>query len=141
MSETTAKPFDIGDIEDVIEAEYTLRDPVTNSPTGIVFKLGGPEHRPRKRLMNDRLRRMAAQASKTGRVPVPDPTEADEIEVDLLVASTIGWSGLVLNGKAIEYSPEAARQLYTDPKRRWLRNQVKEALDDRELFTRRSGGN
>lgn len=139
MSDKTAPAFDIADFEDIPEAEYVLRDPVSNAATGVVFRLGGPEYRPRKRLMQDRLRRMANIASKTGKVPVPDPTEAEEIEVDLLVAATIGWSGLVLGGKPLEYSPAAARDLYSDPKRRWLREQVKAALDDKELFTQRSG--
>lgn len=138
MSEKTSTVFDIDSVEDIPEAEYELKDPTTNGSTGVIFRLGGPEHRPRKKLMQDRLRRMANQASKTGRVPVPDPVEAEEMEVEMLVAATIGWAGLVSGGKPLEYSPAAARDLYSDPRRRWLRDQIKAALDDRELFTRRS---
>lgn len=134
----TAKAFDIADVEDLVEVEYEVKDPLTSSPTGIVFKLGGPEYGPRKRIVSDRTRRMAITASKTGKVPIPGPEEAEELETDLLVAATIGWSGLVSGGQPVPFSKEAAAKLYTDPRRRWLRQQIKDALDDRELFTRRS---
>ena len=132
------KGFDIADVEDVVEAEVEIKDPVTNAGTGIIFKLGGPEYGPRKRIVSDRTRRMAVTASRTGKVPIPGPEEAEELETDLLVAATIGWSGLVLHGEPLPFSKEAALKLYTDPRRRWLRQQVKDALDDRENFTRRS---
>jgi hypothetical protein len=42
-----------------------------------------------------------------------------------LVANTIGWEGA-----AVPYSPQAALALYSDPKRQWLRSQVRAALDE-----------
>jgi hypothetical protein len=38
----------------------------------------------------------------------------------------------------VPYSAAAARALYTDPARVWLREQVATALEEREAFTRRS---
>jgi hypothetical protein len=49
------------------------------------------------------------------------------------VACTLGWTG-----SSLPYSAEAARKLYSDPKRRWLCDQVQAALDERELFMRSS---
>ena len=43
-----------------------------------------------------------------------------------------------LTGSAQPLSPDAARRLYGDPKRRWLCAQVRDALDERELFTQAS---
>ena len=53
--------------------------------------------------------------------------------VELMVASTLGWTGA-----ATPYTTDAARALYSDPKRRWLCDQVRQALDERELFMRSS---
>jgi hypothetical protein len=36
----------------------------------------------------------------------------------------------------VPFSPAEARRVYSDPKRRWLRDQVAAALQERELFTR-----
>ena len=43
--------------------------------------------------------------------------------------------GSKINVRMTPYSREAARKLYSDPKRRWLRDQVASALNERELFT------
>ena len=52
-----------------------------------------------------------------------DPEDDEADQVDMLVSCTLGWTGA-----AVPFSPQAARALYTDPKRRWLRDQVQAAL-------------
>lgn len=128
MDKTEA--FNLDDFEDVTSADVRIKNPVTGAPTGMVVTLAGPEHADRKRLTFTRQRRMRAALAKTGRVPVSDPEEDDADEIDMLAACTLGWSGA-----SVPFSPAEARRVYSDPKRRWLRDQVAAALQERELFT------
>lgn len=126
-----AAGFDFDAFEDVDRADVRIKDPVTGAPTAMVVTLAGPEHPDRQRLVFARQRRLRAALSKTGRVPVSDPEEDDSDQLEMLLACTLGWAGAKL-----PFSRDAARALYTDPRRRWLRDQVLEALERRELFTR-----
>ena len=89
----------------------------------------GPEHPERKRLVFARQRRLRATLAKTGKVPVSDPEEDEAEELDTLVACTLGWAGA-----SEAFSRDAVRRLYA--KKRWLRDQVAAALQERELFIR-----
>ncbi len=124
--------FDPFSIEDVLSGVLRVRDQ-TGALTPWAITLAGPEHPDRKRRLFARQRRMRAQLAKTGKLPTSDPEDDDADQVDDLVACTLGWEGAVL-----PYSPENARKLYADTKRRWLRDQVQAALDERELFMRSS---
>jgi hypothetical protein len=130
--------FNIDDYEDVTSGTVTIKNPATGAPTPVKFVLAGPEHAIRKRASFDRARRMRAGLMKTGKVQLGDPEEDELEETDQLVAFTLGWENLVIGGKPVTFSADVARQLYTDPKRRWLRDQVKAALDEREAFIQRS---
>lgn len=127
----TDDTFNLDDFEDVTSAEVRIKNPSTGAPTPMVVTLAGPEHADRKRLTFARQRRLRGALAKTGRVPVSDPEDDDADELDMLVACTLGWVGA-----SVDYSRGEARRLYADPKRRWLRDQVAAALQERELFTR-----
>lgn len=129
---TTAPVFDFASIEETTTGEHRVRTPA-GEPTPMVITLAGPEHPERKRRLLAKQRRLRAQLSKTGKMPISDPADDEADELDELVACTLGW-----DGAAVPYSTEAARALYSDPKRRWLRDQVAAALQERELFTRSS---
>lgn len=124
--------FDFETIEDTTTGEHRVKAP-SGEPTAMVITLAGPEHPERKRRLMAKQRRLRAQLAKTGKMPVSDPADDEADEIDELVACTLGWLGA-----AVPYSPAAARALYSDPKRRWLRDQVAAALQERELFTRAS---
>ena len=64
---------------------------------------------------------------------ISDPEDDAADDLELTVACTLGW-----RGAAQPYTPAAARALYADPKRRWLRDQVQAGLQDRALFMRSS---
>jgi hypothetical protein len=125
--------FDFTAYEDTDSADVRIKDPKTGAATSMVVQLAGPEHPARKRITLARQRKMRQVLSRTGKLPMSDPEDDEADQVDLLVASTIGWTGA-----ATPFSTKAATDLYNDPKRRWLRDQVQTALDDRELFTRSS---
>lgn len=56
----------------------------------------------------------------------------EDEQVQVLTACTIGWKGLVMNGKPFEFSPANAKTLYNQFS--WLRDQVDEFINDRKNF-------
>jgi hypothetical protein len=133
--------LDIDEFEDVVSTVVVLKDPMTGGSTSATITLAGPEHPMRKRFTLDRARRLRAGFQKTGKIQLGDPEDDEADEVDFLVASTLGWSGLRSAGEELPFSAAAARQLYLNPKRRWLREQVKAALDEKDRFIQRSATN
>lgn len=130
--------FDLDTFEDISAGDYTVKHPETNQPTPIVVTLAGPEHPNRKKIAFAHQRRLRKVLQQTGKLQLADPEEEEADEVDMLVACTLGWKGISIGGKPLAHSAEAARQIYSDPKRRWLRDQLKAALNEREHFIKRS---
>ena len=126
--QTSAAVFDPYSIEDVLTGTLRVRD-ADGALTSWTITLAGPEHPDRKRRLFSRQRRLRAALAKTGKIPTSDPEDDDADQLDDLVACTLGWEGA-----ALPYSPQAARTLYADTKRRWLREQVAIALEERALF-------
>jgi hypothetical protein len=119
-----------------VDASVVIKNAATGAPTAMVVKLAGPEQPERKRRLFARQRRLRAAMVKTGKLPTSDP-EDDEIQaVDELVACTLGWENPY--SWCGQFSPEAARKIYSNPERSWFRQQVQEAIDDLALFTRSS---
>jgi hypothetical protein len=129
----TLPVLDLDAFEDVDRADVRIKDPTTGAPTAMVITLAGPEHPDRKRLVFARQRRLRAVLAKTGKLQVSDPEDDAADQLDMLVACTLGWAGA-----SVPFSRDAARKLYGDARRGWLRDQVQAALDERELFTRSS---
>lgn len=136
---TPAAPaaFDLDDFEDLQTATVVLKNPVTGEPTSSTIEIVGPEHPTRQGIVMARARRIRAEFQKTGKVPVSDPVEDVEADTDLLVSSVTGWN-LTQGGKPLEFSAAAARALFTDPRKQWVRVQVRKALDEAERFIRNS---
>lgn len=61
-----------------------------------------------------------------------DYTISDEDACEMLAECTIEWSGIDEKGKALEFSEEAARDLYT--RYIWVREQVDIFINDRANF-------
>jgi hypothetical protein len=85
-------------------------------------------------LIQRRVNRL--QRNKKNTASVGD-LENDSIE--LLVAVTVGWSGIAFEGQPFAWSPENAKKLYTDFA--WIREQAYEAVNDRGNFLPRSASN
>lgn len=132
--------LDLEDYDDVSTGTLTVLNPETQAPTTSKITLASREHQSRKQIDLARTRKLRNAFNQTGKVPVSDPVEDYEDETDYLVASTLGWS-LAKGGQPLEFSPAAARQLYTDPKKHWLRAQVVAALNKDSLFIKDSGKN
>jgi hypothetical protein len=126
--------LDLDAFEDVQIATVVLKNPATGAPTGATVEIIGPEHPTRKKITMDRMRKARANFQRDGKIAVTDPLDDIDDETDFLVACTAGWSGLTSGGQLLPHSAEEARRLYTDPKKQWLRAQVKKAIDDATRF-------
>lgn len=136
MDQPTSTPapadFDFDAFEDVSTAVLRIKTP-DGLPTAMSITLAGPEHPERKKRGFVRQRKFRQEFAKLGKMPVSDPADDYDDETDELVANTLGWEGA-----RVPYSAQAARALYVDPKRQWLRAQVAAALNERDRFTRSS---
>lgn len=131
--------FDLTQISDAPSAEFAVLHPITKEPIGVTLTLAGPEHQARKKLRIEHQRRVRARIQKAGKLVLDDPESDAAAQVDVLVASTLGWKGLQRDGVEVAFSESAARELYEDKRLAWLREQVLNALDERELFIQTSG--
>jgi hypothetical protein len=129
--------LDLDDYEDIAAGKLVLLNPKTNEPTTSFIDLASPEHQARKRIDLARTRKLRSEYSQTGKVPSTDPVDDIEEETDYLVAATLGWN-LTQGGAPVEFSADAARKLYTDPKKQWVRAQALAGLRKTELFIKTS---
>lgn len=138
--EESVDVFDIDDFEDVNTGELVIKHPETGRPTGLVLILAGPEHPIRKKKKFQRLRDLRKEASKTGKVKFDDPAEEDDQTTMDIAECILGWRGMVKGGVVVPFTYEAAVRAMRDPKRRWLRAQAKEGLEETELFIKACDG-
>jgi hypothetical protein len=129
--------LDLDDFEDMPTGKLVLLNPKTKEPTSSHLVLASPEHEIRRRLDMKRTREMRAQFQATGKMPTSDPIDEIEEETDYLVAATLSWN-LTQNGKPVEFSAATARILYTDPKKKWFRDQALAGLAKSEIFIKTS---
>jgi hypothetical protein len=136
-SHPVSAPVASFDLESVISldvAELQLRHPATRAPLPAFIQLAGPDHEIRRNLLHALMRERRQEFLSTGRAVPRDPAEDAADEVRVLVASTLGWRGLMRGGKVIEFSAGACAELYGDPRMAWVRDQVKAGADDAKLF-------
>lgn len=129
--------LDLDDYEDIPTGTLVLLNPATQEPTTSHIILASPEHESRKRIDLARTRKLRSEYAQTGKMPRTDPVDDIDDENDYLVAATLGWS-LTQGGAPVAFSADAARKLYTDPKKQWLRAQALAGLRKTELFIKDS---
>jgi hypothetical protein len=128
------KCFNLDQYEEMSEGVVRIKDPADGLPTDATVTIAGPNHPERKRIVHARQRKMRAAFQKTGKLQFADPAEEEEEDIQLLVACTFDWSNVGLGGQLVPFSREEAKRIYSDPKYRWFRDQVREGLDAREIF-------
>jgi len=82
-----------------------------------------------REFQRERIAKMTRNRKKT-----IDYTVGDEDACTLLAECTVGWEGIELDGEAIEFSKEAAYDLYLSQS--WIREQVDMFIGDRANFFR-----
>ena len=126
--------MDIKALEQQDTAEHVLLTP-SGDRTDVVFILAGPTHAIRLALEKRNTARGLREFNKKGRAQLPeDADELIEQQVDRLVAYTLGWTNLEMEGAAYAFTAENARKLYANNRYGWLRDQIDEALRTAENF-------
>lgn len=90
-----------------------LLDPVTGEATGAALTLRGRDAPTLKAIELEQRRRRLEQLARDG-IDRVEPQQRDEEELEMLVAATVGWEGLELDGEAVPFSAEKARWFYTE---------------------------
>lgn len=137
----TAKPksFDLASLDTIAACnkpfDVEIIHPVTQEKTGVVFTVVGKDsdvYRAKiKAMANENMTREALMARR-GKADIQTIDKLESKNIDALVAATVGWSNVELDGEALEFNAANARKVY----QRILpvREQVLEAVNDLELF-------
>jgi hypothetical protein len=125
--------LDIDAYDDVPSGKLVLVNPKTKEPTSTYIELASPEHESRKRIDLARTRKLRAEFAATGKMPASDPLDDLEDETDYLVASCLAWN-VTSGGRPLEFTPANVRALLVDPKKQWIRQQVRAGINKTELF-------
>ena len=133
LDKAQTPPLDLDALVQTDTAVLVIRHPVTGAASATTVTIAGPEHPVRKAIVFGRMRAARKEFEKTGAIHVTDPVDDEADETDLMARCTLGWN-LTAGGVPIEFTLDAARAIYGDPKRRWLRGQVKVGLDQLDLF-------
>lgn len=136
--------LDLATLDARDEGDLVIRHPATLQPTGWTWTFYGPGHPVTvalaDRATRDALRKAQSrrQAQANGRKwKDEEPLEVETIRRDnvaAIVERTKAFSPVKLDGKLIEFSPEAASALLLDRKKGWLLTQVMEYLSDEVNF-------
>lgn len=122
--------MDLALYEQKEQCEYQLETPAGDK-LDVVFQLAGPNHPKRKDRERRQLARSLREFNRSGKRTVEDdPDELVEQQTERLVACTLGWSNLSIDGAPFPYSEANARALYQDPRFEWVRGQVSAALNE-----------
>lgn len=136
---TKTKGFDLAQIDTIAACnkpfELEIVHPVTKEKTGAFISLVGKDsdaYRGRiKAMANENIAREAF-ASQRGKVDIQTIDKMEAKNIDSLVAATVGWRNVVLDGEELPFTAENARKVY----QRILpvREQALEAINDLENF-------
>lgn len=135
---TKTKGFDLGTIDTIAACnkpfDVEIIHPVTQEKTGVIFTVVGSDsdiYRAKiKALANENMRREAV--ARPGKIEIPNIDKMEAKNIDALVAATVGWKNVELDGEVLEFTPANVRAVYTRilP----VRQQVLEAINDLENF-------
>lgn len=132
-SAPAASGFDLSTLIRHDTLTVDILHPVTGQPTGMqveVASADSPRYRDATRAIIEKATASAPRASRRARQETPRDMEADALE--LLVACTVSWTGVMEGGAQVPLTPDNARRLFTAHP--WLRRQVDEAVQDRASF-------
>lgn len=139
----SGKTFDLNDLDTMTPAEagtvVELEHPITGEPlldgegNPWTITVRGEDSATVKAVIRKQQDRRSEKLRK-GRGHVSDSESFDVERVEVLVAATIGWSGLTLDGALLEFNAKNARRVYGDDRFAWLVEQVEAAARDRKRF-------
>jgi hypothetical protein len=118
-------------------ADMELVHPVTgdvmiqDNGKPITIKVLGTDSKAYRNGQREYQRKRIAKMAKSRNKSV-DYTVSDEDAAILLAECTAGWDGIIVDGKKLEFSKDAAEELYL--KFNWIREQVDGFIGDRANF-------
>ena len=118
------------DIGNTMEVKHPVTDEVLldDNKKPVTITLLGSD----STVLRDAMKNRARKQLRTKKSQSFDVDEAEKIGCEMLATCTVGWSGISENGSSVQFSHEAATDLYL--KYQWLRQQVDEFINDRENF-------
>lgn len=130
--------FDLNALSTAQKAEegaiLEVRHPTDDTKLGIKIRVVGQDSAIYRSFTNKQANALR-QKIIPGRGYTPPTVEKDQEQTtDLLVACTLGWEGIVMNGQEYPFNLENARALYANPGFAWLREQVDKFIADRANF-------
>lgn len=140
MSEPVAekKPtnsFDLGSLGDLTSSqesgtEVIITHPGSGEPLGIVMQVAGPDSKRQKAA----TALIIAERTELRLRKITGARLEDEA-IRIAASSIMSWSGVIENGKEIEYSPSAALGLLT--RHPFIREQITSYANDRANFLKK----
>lgn len=116
-----------------------LRDPAGNAilqedGSPVILTLLGEDSDVVTQVNNRNANQFLRGTSAGGQAVTAEMSRTNEI--NKFATATVGWSGIVVDGEAVNFSLDAAKALY----RRfpWIRDQVRTFIGDRANFTKAS---
>jgi hypothetical protein len=117
-----------------VELEHPATgDPLKNDDgSKWIITVRGIDSKAVKDVQKKQQNRFSERLRKRGQFGDAESNEKEQVE--RLVAATIGWKGLIMDGAQYEFSRENAEKLYGDPRFPWIVEQVNAAMVDRKRF-------
>jgi predicted glycosyl hydrolase (DUF1957 family) len=116
----------------------TIRHPESSLPMdGQTITLLGTDSRVYREHIAKRERAMIEHVNATHKPPKLVHEQTKQRALDDLVLLTIGWTLDGIDGNPVEFTKEAARDLYADAGMAWLREQAEAFVQDRSNFLRK----
>ena len=134
-SEPVASGFDLASLGDMASSqeqgtEIEITHPGTGEPLGISMRVAGPDSKRQKAA----TALIIAERTEM-RIRKITAARLEDEAIRIAAASIISWSGVVENGKAVEYSPSVALGLLT--KYPFIREQIQAHSSDRANFLKK----
>jgi hypothetical protein len=107
-------------------SEVRVMDPNTGKSTDVYIKVKGVDSVDYRRSVAE-MRTFIMEAAMRG-----EKAETDGFHIDALVNSTIGWRGIVDNGKAYKFTKKRCKDLYAS--RPYIRDQIDRFITNRANF-------
>lgn len=133
---------------DTFDLDILAADGATS--TGWTISLAGPSHPQTIAAAEEVARRGLRKAAKVeaaqvnGRKYHPDDLEPKDVQrehVEIAVSRILGWNPIDIGNGPVNFSREAAIELFTNPAMGWAYAQVLDALSGTAAFTKRSATN
>lgn len=141
MDTPALSPFDVTAFQEADTAEMQVRHPVTGELTPWVITFAGPGHAKTVALtatVNRENLAEAREASRGRNRRMPSTDEVMAKNVRFVVSRMIGWTPVKIGDDVIEFSPDAATKLLSDPSYRVLYKQCFDFLVSDESFLPKS---